>query len=382
MKKESSSETASAGKWTSAGRNKETRARREGERTNKGRLYVGGTGLYGAGALEGDPQGYRGLLERVDELVEASKTGHLGKAASARREARPLPKRALAPWNEGTFSLIYCFEEDKKRVKWQELWRFLSTIPNVSAQSASSEGDPGLTYNNPGTGVQAQFCGYRAQDSAEVGIEFAVQLPQPQCVAHEILPVALCLLREFHVTLRVRTASGARDVTGTKEALLAVWLEMVTDERRRLQEKGEIFFPVRSAAVDSVWEFQLLRDELQYANRHNECELLPVEYVFRKRTKEVLRLCRWPELMPAVFPPVDLIMLVDPPAPLGKGKILEASEVFAQGKEWIKTEPFPITHKLYARGIAEAGFVKKLSELKGTTMRSYISVDWQHLDDR
>ena len=355
---------------------------RRGGRSNKGRLYVGGTGLYGAGnLLEGDPQGYRGMLERVDELMSTAK-GRSGRVSTLRREPRCAPQSCLAPWTEGTFSLVYYFEADQKRAKWQEMWRFLSSIPHVVSQNSASESNPKLVYDNQDTGVQAQFQGYCPQHPNEVGVEFSVQLPQPQCVAHEVLPVALRLLREFHVAVRLRTAEGVSELSGTKEALLAVWLELVNDERRRMREAGETFFPVRSAAVDSVWEFQLLREELKYANRHNECILLPVEYVFRKRTKEVLRLCRWPELLPAVFPPVDLIMLVDPPAPIGNGRIVEAAEVFAKGKEWIKTEPFPLTHKLYTRGQADAGFVTMLSKLKGATMRSYTSVDWHRLDDR
>ncbi len=315
--------------------------------------------------------------------------GRTKKSASHEETARgqhnlKQPQRALLPLCSDCFSLIYFFEKEKYKTAWSELWDFICTMEHIRCASRECESDGALlVYSNEQTGVEAEFRGYLGDENAlEAGVEFILSVPRPQCFAYETLPLAVRVAREFHVIVKMRNLDGTlTELPATTEGLLLGWRQRCEEERVRRREQGCREYKMRSENLDSVWEHQYLLDELQSANRSNECVMLNVEYVCRKRTGELQSMCRWPDLLPAVFPPVDLVMLVDPPKPLQNGRIYETSVLFQKTKEWIKTEHFPIAHKVYVRTEPSPEFIDALAQLKGVTMRSFESINWLEIDD-
>ena len=358
-------------------------------RTNKkskGRIYLSSDGYQiNRDVLEGDPRAYGGALlqlERLQKHGSAKKAEERGERAHSRRRFSQ-PQNGLNPLCPEQFSLIYFFEKEKYQIEWGEIWGFIKDMEHMSSLPPEGDGLALLSYRNEQTGVEAKFQGYSGDAGAlEVGVEFVLEVPRPQFCAYETLPLAVRVAREFHVVIKMRQSDGTlTELPATTEGLLQGWQQRCAEARvRRLQEGGPSY-KMRADCLDSVWEHQFLLDELQNANRSSECMMLEVEYVRRKRTGEVHRLCRWPELLPAVFPPVDLIMLVSPPKPLPNGRIFGAADFFAQTKEWIKTEHFPIAHKVYSKTEPSPNFIDALAQMKGMTMRSFEAVNWQEIDD-
>ncbi len=356
------------------------------------RIHLGSRGYVRHNALEGEPNSYRAALQQAERYVSGELSVNAKRPGRGKRlqirsntvgadEARTV---SLQPLAEGHFSVIYCLEAEKYRVGWGELSRYLQDIEGVSfCAESKGTGNPSFVYYNELTGVRAIFRGYQPEnDSPEIGLEFSMQLPCPQFYATEALPLAVRLAREFFFVTLWRNGAGDKvPVEASTEGLRDCWLESCRNERQRLAEGGRVFSKARVADMDAVWEYQYLSRELQSVRRKCECEILPVEYVRRKRTGEVQRLCRWSEFLPAVFPPVDLVMLSSPPKPLRDGKIVTASELFSKVKEWIKTEAIPITHTVFMHSELPEGLMSLVQGLKGMTLRSFEALDVTDIDD-
>ena len=357
------------------------------------RIHLGSRGHVRHNALEGEPNCYCAALQQAERYVNGElpvNAKRLGRGkrlqgrANAAVGADEVRTVSLQPLAEGQFSVIYCLEAEKYRVGWEELSRYLRDIEGVSfCAESQGTGNPCFAYYNELTGVRATFRGYQPEnDSPEIGLEFSMQLPCPQFYATEALPLAVRLAREFFFVTMWRNGAGDKvPVEASTEGLRDCWLESCHKERQRLAEGGRVFAKARVADIDAVWEYQYLSRELQSVRRKCECEILPVEYVRRKRTGEVQRLCRWSEFLPAVFPPVDLVMLSSPPKPLRDGKIVAASELFSKGKEWIKNEAIPITHTVFMHGELPEGLINLVQGLKGMTLRSFEALDVTDIDD-
>ncbi len=260
---------------------------------------------------------------------------------------------------------------------WREMARTLESLDGVTLESGSADrGLPCYRYRNHDTGVEACFRGYLSEAFPEVGLSFEMALPRPAFFAHEALPLAVQVARELHLDLQPcgrETCAGSNHPS--MEGLLEVWLQR-NARARQLQEEDRGPTPTcRAEDLEAAWEYLTLREELSWRYGRRGVAVPGIEFVRRKRTGEVLRLCRWTGLGPSIFPPVDLISLEAPPAPLKAGKILCAAELSREAHRWVRDVPQPIFHRTYLEQAPPEGLLEALSGLKGTTMRSYEPIE-------
>jgi hypothetical protein len=279
--------------------------------------------------------------------------------------------------------LRYLACEDGDRPSWREMARTLEGLDGVTLESGSVDrGLPCYHYRNHDTGVEAWFRGYLSEHPDEVGLSFEMARPRPAYFAHEALPLAVQVARELRLDIWPRGGEGCGEVNRpTKEGLLEVWTQQNAEARRVLEQERGPAPACRAEDLESSWEYLTLREELSWRYGRRGVAVPGIEFVRRRRTGEVLRLCRWTGLGPSIFPAVDLVCLEAPPDPLKTGKILCAAELSEAAHRWIRDVPQPIFHRTYLETSPPEGLLEILSGLKGTTMRSYEPIDAADLND-
>lgn len=290
------------------------------------------------------------------------------------------PRFRLLDEDGEDFVLRYVLAESKRPPTWREIDRALRTLEGVVRRDPEAEqpGAPLFRYRNPDTAVECVFVGYEADEHDEIGLAFRMPQPRPEYFAHEALPLAVQLARE----LRVDTVPHGPDADRepgppTKENLFAVWMVSNAEARKR---KG--LSPRMSGEdLELAWEYLTLREDLERRYGRRGVVVPGIEYVQVKKTGEVLSLCRWNDLQPTVFPPVDLIYLNRPPSPLKTGKIISAEALSEVARRWVRDIAQPIFHRLYVEDRPPAELMEMLKDLKGTTMRSYDEVAVEDLED-
>ncbi len=263
--------------------------------------------------------------------------------------------------------------------------RTLESLDGVTLESGSADrGLPCYRYRNHDTGVEACFRGYLAAGPPEVGLSFEMALPRPTYFAHEALPLAVQVARELRLDLQ--PCGGEGEGCGaanhpSKERLLEVWLQRNSQARQLLAGMHGPAPVCRAEDLEAAWEYLTLREELSWRYGRRGVAVPGIEFVRRRRTGEVLRLCRWTGLGPSIFPPVDLVYLEAPPSPLKTGRILCAAELSREAHRWIRDIPQPILHRTYLEPVPPEGLLETLANLKGTTMRSYEPIEAADLEE-
>lgn len=281
------------------------------------------------------------------------------------------------------FVLRYVLAETRRPPAWREIDRALRTLEGVVRETGRElPGAPLYRYRNPDTLVECHFVGYEADELDEIGLAFRMPQPRPEYFAHEALPLAVQLARE----LRVDTVPHGPDAEKepgppSKESLLAVWLRSNAEARKRREAEHGPSPRCSGENLELAWEYLTLRDDLDRRYSRRGILVPTIEYVKVKKTGEVLRLCRWSDMRPTVFPPVDLIYLNRPAPPLKTGKIVSADELSEVARRWVRDIVQPIFHRLYVEDRPPADFLEALDGLKGTTMRSYEEVAVEDLED-
>lgn len=298
-------------------------------------------------------------------------------------EGSPDPRFRLLDEEGEDFVLRYVLAETKRPPTWREIDRALRTLEGVVRDPAHElPGAPRYRYFNQDTRVECFFVGYEADERDEIGLAFRMPQPRPEYYAHEALPLAVQLARELRVD-SVPHGPEAEDEPGppSKESLLALWQRSNAEAReRRAQEHGSA--PRCSGEdLELAWEYLTLRDDLDRRYGRRGIAVPGIEYVRVKKTGEVLSMCRWADLKPSVFPPVDLLFLERPPAPMKSGRIISADELSEVARKWVRDVAQPIFHRLYAEDSPPPEFLEALKGLKGTTMRSYEEVSVEDLED-
>ncbi len=294
----------------------------------------------------------------------------------AARDPRTCPLPESGP---EVFCLRYCACGQASAPSWAEIRRALQALDGLLLDPGSVEqGLPCFRYLNPDTGVEACFRGYLAEEPGEVGLTFEMNLPRPGYYAHEALPLAVLVARELRLDTRPHGPDGP---TGSphpsKESLLAIWLEKNCQAR---QDRGPAS-ACRADELEAAWEYLTLREELFWRYGRRGVAVPRVEFVRRRKTGEVLRMCRWAGLAPSIFPPVDLVYLEDPPPPLKDGRILSFSQISQAAHRWVRDVPQPIYHRTYLDAEPSEEFLAILAGLKTQTMRSYEPVAVEELDE-
>lgn len=262
---------------------------------------------------------------------------------------------------------------------WREIRRSLQALEGLLLEPGTAEqGLPCFRYFNPDTGVEACFRGYLAEEPEEVGLTFEMSLPRPGFFAHEALPLAVLVARDLRLDTRPHGPDGPTDSPHpSKESLLAIWAEKNLQARQRRGPAPAC----RAEELEAAWEYLTLREELSWRYARRGVAIPRIEYVRRRKTGEVMRICRWTGLAPSIFPPVELVLLEDPPAPLKSGRILELGEVSRAAHRWVRDVPHPIYHRTYLETEPCEEFLGILAGLKSQTMRSYEILSVEELDE-
>jgi hypothetical protein len=318
-----------------------------------------------------------GSPNRVSRASEPARAGNRRtRRTDGARDPRTAPQPAFDP---NVFCLRYCACSHALPPSWSEIRRTLQNLDGMLLDSGSAEqGQPCFRYLNLDTGVEACFRGYLTEVPDEVGLTFEMNLPRPGYFAHEALPLAVMVARELRLDTRPHGPDGP---TGSphpsKEGLLTIWLEQNTQARKNRGPAPA----ARADELEATWEYLTLREELFWRYGRRGVAVPRVEFVRRRKTGEVLRMCRWARLAPSIFPPVDLVYLEDPPPPLKDGRILSFDQLSQAAHRWLRYAPQPIYHRTYLETSPSEELLGILATLKARTMRSYESVAVEDLDE-
>lgn len=262
------------------------------------------------------------------------------------------------------FEVAFLSRPGKSTPRPEEIRRYLNQLEGVNSPRG---GGAIYRYRNPDTQVACDFVTYEP-DQDYVGISFEIELPRPLFFALETLPLVVSLAREF--SLNVEIVSPDNEMTACEpsfELLLHQWQLANRDEVNALEAEGQQLPRMDNQALESMWEFMLLRQELARRYNRNHIGVPPVELVRDLESGKVHRVVRWKRLSASALADSDFCWLEDPPAPLIEGSFVPSSVLREVAKFAFRDLSQPVNHRLFDKA-------KLLSELvhalESATMRS------------
>lgn len=227
-------------------------------------------------------------------------------------------------------------------------------------------------YRNPHTGVECTFVAYEPEEDGDAGLTFCLEVPRPTVFALETLPLAVQVARELR--LLVEPPGPFLDegpVEPTVEILFRWWKAINRQAIAERAQRGEPPPWCSEAALESMWEYQMLHPDLCRRYRRRGVAVPEMGLLRLKRTGEVVRWASWKDLGPSVIPPADWIFLDNPPPPLKHGTLIPLAQLLPGARRWIKAASQPMHHRVYLEENPPAEMLELLQGLKGRTMRSF-----------
>lgn len=254
---------------------------------------------------------------------------------------------------ELVFEVAFLSRPGKSAPRPEEIRRYLNQLEGVSSPRS---GGAVYRYRNPDTQVACDFVTYQA-DQDYVGLSFEIELPRPLFFALETLPLVVALSREF--SLNVEIVSPDNDMEACEpsfELLLHQWQLANRDEVNALEREGSRLPRMDNQALESMWEFMLVRPELARRYNRNHIAVPPVELVRELASGKVFRVVRWKRLSASALADSDFCWLEDPPEPLQDGTFVPSAVLREVAKFAFRDLSQPVNHRLFDKA-------KLLSEL-------------------
>lgn len=255
------------------------------------------------------------------------------------------------------FEVAFLSRAGKSAPRPEELRRYLSQLEGVTAPRG---GGSVYRYRNPDTQVACDFVTYES-DQDYVGLSFEIELPRPLFFALETLPLVVALAREF--ALNVEIVSPDNEMSACEpsfELLLHQWQLANREEVQALERDGHRLPSLDNQALESMWEFMLLRPELARRYNRNHIAVPPVELVRELSSGKVYRVVRWKRLSASALADSDFCWLEDPPEPLQDGAFVPSSVLREVAKFAFRDLSQPVNHRLFDKAKLQSELVHAL----------------------
>lgn len=273
------------------------------------------------------------------------------------------------------FEVAFLARPGKSPPRPEELRRYLNQLEGGSR-------GPVCRYRNSDTQVACDFVTY-APDQDYVGLSFEIELPRPLFFALETLPLVVAIAREF--SLNVEIVSPDNEMPACEpsfELLLHQWQLANCDEVRALESNGELLPRLDNQALESMWEFMLLRPELARRYNRNHVAVPPVELVRELDTGKVYRVVRWKRLSASALADSDFCWLEDPPEPLNEGTFVPSSVLREVAKFAFRDLSQPVNHRLFDKAKLQAELVHALESAATRPGRDFELLRYREVIDR
>jgi hypothetical protein len=280
---------------------------------------------------------------------------------------------------ELVFEVAYLIRPGKSAPRLDEIRRYLIQLEGVSAPRG---GGAVYRYRNPDTQVACDFVTYEP-DQDYAGLSFEIELPRPLFFALETLPLVVALSREF--ALHVEIVSPNNDMPACEpsfELLLHQWQLANRDEVQALERDGQILPRMENQALESMWEFMLLRPELARRYNRNQVAVPPVELVRERATGKVYRVVRWKRLSASALADSDYCWLDDPPEPLQNNALIPSAVLREVAKFAFRDLSQPVNHRLFDKAKLQGELVHALESVHLLPARDFEVLSYRQVVDR
>ena len=259
--------------------------------------------------------------------------------------------------DELVFEIAYLRRAGKSAPRWEELRRYLGQLEGVTPPRS---GASVFRYRNQDTQVSCDFVAYEP-DQDYIGLSFEMELPRPLFFALETVPLVVQIAREFSLDCEIVSPENELPACEPSfEMLLHQWQLANRDEVEALEKDGVLKPRLDNQALESMWEFMLLRAELARRYNRSHVSVPPLELIREKSTGKVSRVVRWRGLSPSALADSDYCWLEDPPEPLEDGMLILSSVVREVAKFAFRDLSQPVNHRLFDKAKVQRDLVKAL----------------------
>jgi hypothetical protein len=284
------------------------------------------------------------------------------------------------------FEVAYYSSEERKRVSQNAIERVLHQVEGLKLQTrgpGDSQDERIFTYFNPDTQVSCRFVVFEPSsqdDPSRMGLSFEMDLPRATSFALEALPLVVQVARElrFHASV-ISPESGDPPISPTVESLLLRWQEANLEEIEYQEEVGSPPFRFKAVDLEALWEYQLLRRELNRRGGAGRAQMAEACMWGNPRTLQVVRCSDWTKLSAIAFPEVDWVRLLYPPAPLKHGRMYAMDDVRKAVR--FREQSQPIFHLLYEGSSRSHDVVAQMAEITPVDSAGFKPLSYQEVVD-
>jgi hypothetical protein len=234
-----------------------------------------------------------------------------------------------------------------------------------------------FTIFNPETQVECEFVLSPTELWAEL------PLPRASVYAVETIPWVVRLAREYqlHCEVLFPETQKCGPFEPAFETLMEIWQRANWEERTYQERLGQVFYTCPAHLLEASWEYSLLCRELTRRYGRSKVEVHPVTFWACKASRQVYRVATWNQLLPTILPDLDLVQLMNPPAPLKHGSTYVLKEVSDALAGLIKNLAMPIQHYLYEKKQHHHSVIEAICKLKPVPTSEFRKIEFADCQD-
>ena len=209
-------------------------------------------------------------------------------------------------------------------------------------------------YLNPETQVRADFVEYQPEGDL-VGLSLEMELPRPLFFALECVPLVVQVARELNLFIEILSPDNEMGVVApTFELLLEEWQKANRDEVQLVDSENvdseKAPLPrLGNQALESMWEFLLLRAELARRYGRSRIDVPHLELYRHKKNGRVARVASWDLNSAVALGECDYILMTGAPKPLLDRHLIAFSELREVAKFAFRDLSQPVYHRLFEK---------------------------------
>lgn len=236
-------------------------------------------------------------------------------------------------------------------------------------------------YRNPETQVWGDFVEYEP-DGDLVGLSFEMELPRPLFFALECVPLIVQVARELNLQVEILSPDNeAGVIIPTFETLLDEWQKANRDEVGLMESQGSARARLANQALESMWEFLLLRSELGRRYGRSRIDVPTLELYRHRREGWVARVARWDFNSAVALGECDYILLSGAPKPLLDRHLIAFSALREVAKFAFRDLSQPVYHRLFEKPKTFAELREAVEGLSSLSLDEFERLPFQQVVD-